>query len=158
MTRRLSQSQASGSPEAHRLKRSRGLEIEHRPGQTYDEDLFRYFLTIERKRLERTKRSLLLVLVRLKKGEGTGNNIGPALAARLFTGLWLCIREVDFAGWYRQQRVAGAVLAQGEELTSSETTRLIRNRLMEALRKQLPARVAGRLQLRVVPLRPRQTT
>ena len=31
----------------------------------------------------------------------------------MFSGLALSVREVDFIGWYRKERIAAAVLTQG---------------------------------------------
>ena len=85
-------------------------------GKAYNEHAFRHFLTIERTRADQSACSFLLVLVSLKRHPGSNIRIAPSVSAALFSGLGLCVREVDFVGWFREDRVAGAVLAQGEKL------------------------------------------
>jgi hypothetical protein len=86
---------------------SLGMAFEGRPFQAYNEHAFRYFLGIERNRAERSQRSSLLVLVNLKRESELSPQIAPSVAAKIFAGLSLCVREVDFVGWHRENRVAG---------------------------------------------------
>ena len=59
---------------------------------------------------QRSNRRLRLLLATLEAVPGKPAPILPAYAARLFEGLRLWLRETDVMGWYRQDRVAGAVL------------------------------------------------
>ena len=81
--------------------------------QAYSEPAFRHFLALERKRAAHSTRSFLLVLVSFKKRPEMSARISPAAAARLFSSLSLCVREVDFIGGYREWSIAGAGLVQG---------------------------------------------
>jgi hypothetical protein len=123
------------------------------PHEAYSEEAFRYFLGLERKRAERSGRPLLLLLVNVSSGNA-GSAITPIVAAKIFGGLSLCIRDVDFVGWYRHGRVAGAVLTQGTDSPALRASEQIGQRVAELLGKQLPASIAARLQVRV--LQPRQ--
>jgi hypothetical protein len=76
----------------------------------------------------------------------------PGVAANLLQGLGLCVREVDFIGWYRGWRVAGAVLAQGVDEPGVDASRRIVERVTRVLSERLPGSVAGRLRVRVVTL------
>ena len=131
-----------------------GAALEGRMGQAYNEEAFRYFLSVERKRAARSRRSLLLLLVSMKKRSGGRGPIRPMVAASIFSGLWLGVREVDFIGWFREGRVAGAVLTQGADPLAPEVSRRISQRLTETLRGRVPADVARRVQVRVLQLRP----
>ena len=122
------------------------------PHQPYSEEAFRYFLGLERKRAERSRRSLLLLLVNLTVDDG-GESIPPAISSKLFSGLSLCVRDVDFIGWYRHGRVAGAVLTQGPDSPALEASEQIGDRVRQLLAKRLPAAVAARLQVRVLQAR-----
>jgi hypothetical protein len=135
---------------------SLGLAFEGRPFQAYNEHAFRYFLGIERNRGERSRRSSLLVLVNLRRHLDMSPHISPSVAVKIFAGLSLCVREVDFVGWHRENRVAGAVLAQGSDIPDPEVSRRISRRITEVVGEQLPAHLADRLQVRLVRLRPRQ--
>jgi hypothetical protein len=78
----------------------------------------------------------------------------PALASKLFSGLWRCLRETDVVGWYREARVTGAILTQVEDGLRPEATREIRQRVNGALCEGLSSDVARRLRVRVYQLRP----
>ena len=124
---------------------SHGVALEGRRSQAYDEEAFRYFLAIERKRSER----FVLLLVDLKEQPGVGARIDPAVARKLFSGLWLHLRDSDFVGWYREERVAGAVLTELGDAPFREVPRLVGQRVRGVLRESLPSDVARRLQVHV---------
>ena len=84
------------------------LALEQHSVPTYNERALRHFLEIERRRAERSGRSVLLMLVSLRAAPGTSARMDVSLAGRVFSGLSLCVREVDFIGWFRTQRVAAA--------------------------------------------------
>jgi len=130
-----------------------GVALEGRLGQAYNEDAFRYFLEIERKRAARLGRPCLLVLVGLK-GQSTRNTrISAVLAAKLFSNLWLCLRETDVIGWYREDRVAGAVLTQLADGPPQPDG--IRERVTTALCEGLRADLARRFHVHVYHLKPK---
>jgi hypothetical protein len=123
-------------------------------GQAYNEEAFRYFLAVERNRAASSRRSFLLLLVSIKKRSGVSGPIRPVVAASIFSGLWLGVREVDFIGWFREGRVAGAVLTQGADPLAPDVARRISQRLTETLRGRVPSSVARRVHVRVLQLRP----
>lgn len=135
-----------------------GVALEGQLGQAYNEEAFRYFLAIERKRSQRSGRPLLLLLVDLKPQPGVRVRFDPMIAAKLFSGLWLCLREGDFVGWYRDERVAGAVLTQLADGHRTEVSRLIRQRVSEVLHERLRSSVAHGLQVHVYQLKPHLTS
>ncbi len=120
-------------------------------GQVYNEAAFKYFLAVDRTRLQRLERSVVLVLVSVRRDTGRNAPIADASAAALFAGLAGSVREVDFIGWYRDGRVAGAVLPQAG-IASEHERRLIANRIVTSLQKSLPRDVAPHLHVRVVCL------
>jgi hypothetical protein len=129
-----------------------GLALEDRNGQAYNEQAFRHFLAIERKRAARASRSFLLLLVSLRKEPGTNVAINAKAASRLFSGLAECVREVDFIGWYREERVAGAVLTQAVGTPTPAAVRGIGERVTEVLGRSLSSSEAQRLKVRVLQL------
>ena len=128
---------------------SRGVALEGRLGKAYNEQAFRYFLAIERKRSERSGHPFLLLLVDLKEKEqeGASARLDSMVANNLFSNLRLCLRETDFVGWYREERVAGAVLIELGDRRPTEVSRLIGQRVSERLYERLPSGVARRLQV-----------
>ena len=128
-----------------------GLAVEDRAGRAYNEAAFRHFLGIERKRVRRSTRSFLLLLITLNHVENSmDGRITPDIAQRLFGALAQMVREVDFMGWYRQDRAIGAVLSQGAKLAPQDASVRIAARMTGALRDGLPPNVAGRVQVRVL--------
>lgn len=118
-------------------------------GHVYNEAAFKYFLAADRWRVQRSPRSMVLVLVSLRPSPGRSELLTDSVASTLFTGLASCVREVDFVGWYRQDRVAGAVLPQGA-VSSSELRGLILKRILTSLKNSLPADATRLLHVRVV--------
>jgi len=118
-------------------------------GPVYNEEAFRYFLQIERKRANRSNSRFLLLLVDLKRHRDLGNLFDESTGARVFSAMWPCLRETDFIGWYRQSRVASAVLTQVGETPGIEVPNLVAERVREAVAQSLSTPLADRLQVRV---------
>jgi hypothetical protein len=114
-------------------------------GHAYNEEAFQYFLEIERKRSEVSNRPFLLMLVDFSKHP----RIDAVTADKLFSVLSRCLRETDFIGWYREGRVAGAVLTQHAETDGDDLSDGVRERIGRALREGLPSDLARQLQARV---------
>src|SRR5436190_8496415 len=109
------QGRVNSSQEESVDRYSCGFALQEGSGEAYNEEAFQYFLEIERKRSEISNRPFLLMLIEFERQEGTDARIDPAMAAKLFSVLSLCLRETDFVGWYREERVVGAVLTQHSE-------------------------------------------
>ena len=125
-------------------------------GRIYNETAFRHFLAVDRWRAARSRRSVLLVLVAVRRSPGLNAKLTDATAAALFGGLSGCIREVDFLGWYRQGYVAAAVLPQGSQPSGSEPN-LVAERLRPAIKERLSVHEASSLRIRVIRLDGRAT-
>jgi hypothetical protein len=134
-------------------RRAYGVALEGRFGQAYNEQAFRYFLEIERKRAARGKRPVLLLLLNLKKPRHD-TRIDPALAMKVFSCLWSTLRETDVVGWYREERMIGAVLTGADGACGQEVTKVIRQRIGEALSAVLLPDAAHLLRVRVYRCRP----
>ena len=145
---------ATVSPET--VSCSCGVARQARRARAHNEEAFRYFLAVERARASRARRCLVLVLIAFRKQPLVSSGMSPAIAESIFSSLWASVRDVDFIGWFREELVAGAVLAQGAHPPDPEVARRIGRRLVETLRRCLPPDAAGRLHVRVVQLpRPR---
>ena len=128
------------------------VALEGRAGDVYAEAAFHHFLNVERMRAVRSRRTFFLLLISLRQCPERGTRFGSGAAANLLEGLGECVREVDFVGWHRDGRVAGAVLAQGLEEPGPDASRRIVERVTRVLSDRLPASVARRLRVRVVQL------
>ncbi len=138
--------------EAHPCSCDVVMSLEGDVGQAYNEEAFRYFLEIERKRAEHANRPLLLLLVDLKADRTSEDVVSSATAGLLFAGLSACLRETDFIGWYREGRVLGAVLTQRSETPRPNAVAEVTDRVTERLRRHVSQVIADRLQLRVYQL------
>jgi hypothetical protein len=117
-------------------------------GQAYNEAAFRYFLAVDRRRAERSKRPLYLVLASLRKRPGANAQLTPQQTTVFFSALAGSVREVDFVGWFREGRVPAAVLAQSAGADCDPA--VIRRRILSTLRTSLPKHRSGDVHVRVV--------
>ena len=145
----ISSTQQGVEPALHDWSGSLGLDNE--VGAAYSEEVFRYFLEIERKRAEFSSRPLLLLLVDFQASPAQGRTDSDS-SDRVFEALTDCLRDTDFVGWYHQSRVIGAVLTQRAEAPTADATRQVTDRVNRRLLATLPAGIAHRLQIRVFQL------
>jgi hypothetical protein len=128
--------------------------IEGRSSEAYNEEAFRYFLEIERKRSEVSSRPFLLLLVDPVNQPGRTSDFSEGIAAHLFTQLSVCLRDTDFIGWYHEGRVAGAVLTQRPDMPQVDVSERVAQRVRQALNERFEADLTGRLQVRVYQVPP----
>jgi hypothetical protein len=145
----LDEARTAGGPRARRSVSE--FALQDRACYAYNEAAFQYFVELERKRSELSNRPFVLMLVDFKQ-PGAHQPIDPAIAEKLFDVLALSLRETDFIGWYREGRVAGAVLTQDGETDDQALSDVVRNRIGAALRAKLHDDLAQRLQVRVYQL------
>src|SRR5262245_60048958 len=119
--------------------------------RVYNEAAFRHFLEIERRRAERLMRPLLILLITIRYRDGSRAKLNDETAVSLFRGLGASIREADFVGWYREGRVAGAVLSRAMNASGAIPWRIAEGLLPE-LKKRLSVNQATNLRVRVVRL------
>jgi hypothetical protein len=120
-------------------------------GQAYNEAAFKYFLEVDRRRIRRSDRSILLVLVSVRERSGRNALLTEELATQLFAGLAASVREVDFVGWYRHDRVLGAVMPQAAS-APADLRNLISRRVLQSLERHVARDHAGSLRVRVAVL------
>ena len=121
-------------------------------GDAYNEEAFHHFLAIERKRSEASTRPFLLLLVAMDRQAGGTDHMTDAAADRIFTALSMSLRDTDVLGWYREHRIAGAVLTDlGETPQAIEPTH-ISDRVTRTLSTHLSADLAKRINVRVYQL------
>ena len=120
-------------------------------GTVYNEAAFRHFVRIELRRAARSSHCLLLVLVDLRDASGCRTALTPFAASRIFTVLGSSVREVDFVGWFRDERVAAAALIQ-RATPPLETRQQIASRLMLKMSRERIF-TSGIPRVRVLPMR-----
>jgi len=116
----------------------------------YSEEAFRYLLAIERKRAECSGRPFFLLLVDLKRAFAGSASMDADVALMVFKGLSAALRDTDFTGWYREGRIAGAVLAQLSDAVGERVSHAVSERVREQLLSCVPPTIASRLQTRIL--------
>lgn len=132
-----------------------GLALQDGQGRAYNERAFRYFLTVERLRANRSNRPFSVVLVRPRPRRGHHTSLTPGVSARVFAGLAQSVRETDFLGWYVEGRVAAAVLTEREGAPRAGVADRITTRVRGLLEARLPAPLVAALAVRVIHVQPR---
>jgi hypothetical protein len=120
-------------------------------GEAYNEQAFHHFLSIERKRSEASTRPFLLLLVEFDKHLELPVPVGPDVASRLFASLSESLRDTDVIGWYREQRIAGAVLTDLGDAPQTIMPAITR-RVRSFLQRDLPRDLASLVQVRLYQL------
>jgi hypothetical protein len=123
-----------------------------RGARAYNEAAFRRFLAADRVRAHRLHRALFLVLVSIQRRPGRTSLLPDAVATAVFRGLGSTVREVDLVGWFREQRVAAALLVQGPHTPEQAAAAQIAARVRPAVETRLSAAQARNLRIRVVRL------
>lgn len=127
-------------------------------GEAYNEEAFHHFLAIERKRSEASSRPFLLLLVEFEKAPGVAAHIASEYAEQIFSGLAEGLRDTDVIGWYRHNRIAGAVLTDLGEAPEQTVRQQVTRRVTAALHACIPLAVASLAQIRVYQLPARVET
>jgi hypothetical protein len=131
-----------------------GFALQDGSIQAYSEEAFQYFLEIERKRSERSNRPFLLMLIDFQSNRRSTPPLDVITESNLFSILSLCLRETDFMGWYRERRVAGAVLTQHSQPDGDDLSEVVRERIGDELEKHSSSDLARSLRVRVYQLSP----
>jgi hypothetical protein len=118
-------------------------------GDVYNEEAFRYFLEVERKRSELSNRPLVLLLLDLRDQSPAVPEIDMSVAQKLFSALSTCVRDTDFVGWYQARSVAGAVLTQHSDSAGADLQDVVRRRVDQALSERLPSELATLVRVHV---------
>jgi hypothetical protein len=121
------------------------VALKHQLGEACNEEAFRHFLAMERKRSRRSGRAFFVLLVRATRRGGVGARLDPVVVEKLFACLWLCLRATDQVGWFCEGRVAGALLA---DVSDANIATAVCEKVRGALHAGLPADISSRLAVR----------
>lgn len=114
----------------------------------HDETTFRFLLTNEAKRSERSGRSFHILLTYFSDREGSVTRMGGEATQMLLPILSAVLRETDYIGWYRNSHILGGVLtALGDHTTDAVSCR-IEQRFWRRIERALPAKEFPRLRVR----------
>jgi hypothetical protein len=125
------------------------VALRHRLGQACNEEAFRHFLAMERRRSQRSGRAFLVLLVRMHQHSASAGPMPSSIAEKVFACLWACLRETDQVGWFREGRVAGALLA---DVSDANVAAVVCEKVRGSLRAGLSRDIVSRLDVRVFRL------
>ena len=94
------------------------------------EDHFRRMLSRERKRSERSRKHLVLMLIDSK---GTKNKKTDALLEQIAVVLGAAIRETDIAGWFETSAVFGVIFTEFGEAEVTTAVKIIESKVTMGL-------------------------
>jgi len=114
----------------------------------YNDEVFSYFLEIERHRSRVSGQPFLLLVITLDDEPAAGV-IPSETAENVFAALSASIRDTDFVGWYSNGNAIGAVLIQSVDFSKVDATGLVSARLAAALARRLPEGLVERLRFRL---------
>jgi len=123
----------------------------------YNEEAFRFLLDIERRRFEASAQLFVLILVELTLRAGLPEKMPAPVASKIFGSLTQTLRDTDLVGWYRDQRVIGAVLTHVGEMPLEDSTRQMSARVTQALHTDLPQDTAKQVKVRLYRPRMKET-
>ncbi len=112
------------------------------------EKLFLKALRLERRRAERSRKSLLLVLIREKDSDGQHASEGfsrEILKARIL--LSAAIRETDICGWYRDRSICGIVFTEFNEAPRNLVLEKVSLKIHRTLRTAFRSEEISQIQL-----------
>jgi len=117
----------------------------------YNEDVFQYFLDIERRRSRVSGHTFLLLVI--SSSDEPGELIQADVSDRIFAALAATVRDTDFIGWYSQGTSIGAVLIQAADASKLDPVGRVSSRLSRALVDGLPSGLVERLRFRLCQVR-----
>ena len=114
----------------------------------YSEQAFKYLLTSESKRSERSGYSFHILLIYSTNKQGLIMQMDRNMADTVVTALFRTLRETDYIGWYREGRIVGGVLTVLGQDSAVEMSVRIQQRVMEILGVDVSVEKNSRLQIR----------
>jgi lipopolysaccharide/colanic/teichoic acid biosynthesis glycosyltransferase len=100
------------------------------------EDHFRRMLSRERKRSERSRKHLLLMLI---DGKGVKNKKTDALLEQIAVVLGAAIRETDIGGWFETSAVFGVIFTEFGEAEVTTAVKIIESKITTELQRAFKA-------------------
>jgi len=108
-------------------------------------DLFRRMLSLERKRAERSRKLLLLMLV--DAGKFPQINQKGKVLHKIVSALSSSTRETDITGWYDENSVLGVIFAEIDGADRSSILHAMRARVTVALRRNLDPELVNQIHI-----------
>lgn len=118
------------------------FDLKESPAPLLRQEEFRRVLSRERKRSERSGKHLLLMLVDGRSMPANGDKANFDKAVASVTG---AIRDTDLAGWFETGAIIGVVFTELGRTNATVAVKVIEDKVMTALQRDLKAGALGRL-------------
>ncbi|GAC1457655.1 MAG: hypothetical protein PVSMB1_07470 [Gemmatimonadaceae bacterium] len=122
-------------------RRGRDRSIRYRPSlversaELMDAGAFKSFLSLERRRAERSRRPFVLML--LDAGELLSNGSGERTLRQIKAALTSCTRETDLVGWYEHGAVVGIIFTEISPATGVSVLAPLQTKIEKSLQHKL---------------------
>ena len=110
-----------------------------------DEETFRSMIACERKRTERSRKPVLLMLLRV--GDGESDDGSGKVLSKVLTALSDASRDTDVTGWYKSQSVVGVMFTETGMHDSGAIMATMMQRIGETLRYSLSLEKASQIHI-----------
>ena len=135
-------------PASRQSKAMKGMASFSQSG-AYNQEAFRYLLESESKRSERSGYFCRIILVYWTDAQGRDMQMNSYAAKTVMAALSRSLRDTDYIGWYREGRIAGAVLTVLVQESMEQVSTHLQRRLVEIIRTKLGVKETSLLQIRV---------
>lgn len=110
-----------------------------------DEETFRSMIAYERKRTERSRKPVLLMLLRV--GDSEADDGSGKVLSKVLTALSDASRDTDVTGWYKSQSVVGVMFTETGMHDSGAIMATMMHRIGETLRYSLSLEKASQIHI-----------
>jgi exopolysaccharide biosynthesis polyprenyl glycosylphosphotransferase len=118
-----------------------GIES-HADTQLLSEEQFRRMLSRERKRSERSRKHLLLMLI---DGKSTSGNGDKGIFEKISGALSSTVRDTDLVGWFETGSIIGVIFTEFGNTEANSAVKVIENKVITGLQKAMKASQLSRL-------------
>ena len=115
----------------------------------YNEQAFRYLLSSESKRSERSGHSFTILLIYSTDKQVLILQMNRDVADTVVKALSRSLRDTDYIGWYREGRIVGGVLIVLAQDSTKEVSGRLQQRVMDIVQAGVSAEENSRMQIRV---------
>lgn len=144
----------SSTPKEQRAQQGTGLKVSSRLGNlsacredALEEEIFHAMLSRERRRAERSRKPVVLILV--DSHAVHKNGAGAALLERLTSSVFNASRETDIIGWYEESQILGVIFTEVSLEGKTPVAEVLHSKVLAALWETLDHNLASKLTVSV---------
>jgi exopolysaccharide biosynthesis polyprenyl glycosylphosphotransferase len=113
------------------------------PTNCLKEEVFHAMLALERRRVERSRKPFVLILLDAQALFKNGNS--SKLSEQLKSALFAASRETDLAGWYKQDRILAIIFTEVSLSEKNPITQVLLTKVVKALHEHVDRQFASKV-------------